>query len=296
MIRGFRYIASVIIAILITTIFLSCLGGCTVEQSEGEGFAIYLTDESGSPGEAPEISSVEIGDTPLIGLDDIICYDSDSHELILTGSAFARYQDIEGAFAVCVDRRPVYTGIFWNWFSSMSLDRIVILEKLSSENDNTLVIQAGYPGEDFYQGEDPRGDERIMNSLREVGKLVEISSQEEKIPAPMKGWELYSFERNGECYFTLIFGTNRLKWLEELVFEYGASDEDGIYHRVGTGEIITLLSQLAKDSPVYWGVRFSSDTTAESDVVISIPPDDIVNAVTYYAQEFGLDLYVHQVR
>jgi hypothetical protein len=292
--RRFRYIALAIVAILALTAFLLLFGCCTSDSPEGEGFAIYLIDDSNPPDEVPDINDVVIGETPLIGLEDIICYHSGTHELFLTDNAFARYQGVQGAFAVCVDRRLVYTGVFWNWFSSMSLDRIVILEKLSVETNNIIVIQTGYPGESFYRGDDPRGDDRIMNSLREAGKLIEVPATAEKIPTPFKGWELYSFERDEEWHYTLIFGTNRTKWLDEIVFEENATDEDGIYRRIGTGEIISLLSRLENAAGVFWRPGVGIEPASDSDVSFALPPDDFIDAVMHYADEFGLDLYIHR--
>ena len=185
----------------------------------------------------------------------------------------------------------MYTGVFWNWFSSISLNRIVILEKLSAESDHILVIQTGYPGESFYQGEDPRGDDRIKNSLWEAGKLIEVPASEPEIPTPFKGWELYSFERDGKWHYTLIFGTNRMKWLDEIVFEEGDSDEEGIYHRIGTGEVISLLSRLESNADILWRSGVDIEPSTESDVTFSLPPQDILIAISHYASEFGLDLY-----
>ena len=291
--RGFRSFISFVNVILAAAIFLSCLGGCTAKKTAGEGFAIYLIEESGSLDEAPDIEDVVIGETPFIGLDDVVCYDADNHQLVLTDNDVDRYQGVDGAFAVCVDRQPVYSGVCWNWFSSVSLNRVVILEQLTVENDNILAIQTGYPSEDFYHGEDPRGDKRIMNSLREAGKLIEVPASGDKIPTPFKGWELYSFERDGEWQYTLIFGTNRTKWLDEIVFEEGASEENGIYHRIGTGEIISLLSRLENDAGIFWRPGVGFDAPPDSEVAFSLPPGDVLNAISHYASEFGLDLYVH---
>jgi hypothetical protein len=293
--HGFRYLISLVIVVFTAAIFLSSLGGCTAEKPAGEGFAIYLIGELNHPDEVPNIYDVVIGETPFIGLGDIVCYDSGTHELVLTGSAFACYQGVEGGFAVCVDRQPVYTGVFWNWFSSMSLNRIVILEKLSVDNNNIIVIQTGYPGEDFYQGDDPRDDKRIMNSLLEAGKIIELTTSEEKIPTPFKGWELYSFERDGEWHYTLIFGTNRMKWMDELIFEDDTPEENEVYHRIGTGEIISLLGRLMVDADIFWSTGIGINTATASGVALALPPDDIIEAISHYASEFGLDLHVYRV-
>ena len=294
--RGIRYIGFAAVAVLAGIILPLVFIDCNAENPAEEGFAVYLIDASGSPDEAPDIDDVVIGDTPFIGPDDVICYDAGTHQLVLTDAAFARYQDTEGAFAVCVDRRPVYTGVFWNWFSSVSLDRIVALEQLSAEDRNIVVIQAGYPDAGFYHGTDPRNDESIVNSLREAGKLIEISASDEKIPTPFKGWDLYSFERDGKWHYTLIFGTNRTKWLDEIIFEDGATDEAEVYHRTGTGAIISLLGRLADDAHVYWGAGTNFNTPPDSGITFAAPPGNVIDAVMYYAGEFGLDLYVGQAR
>ena len=105
---------------------------------------------------------------------------------------------------------------------------------------------------------------------------------------------MYSFERDGEWHYTLIYGTNRMKWWDEIVFEEGASDEEGVYHRIGTDEIIGLLDRLADDAGVFWRDCAGIDPVPDSGVSLTLPPDDIVNAISNYADEYGLDLYVHR--
>jgi hypothetical protein len=72
---------------------------------------------------------------------------------------------------VCVDRQPIYSGAFWVAYSSLSFDGVVIDTFLATQDKPVLQIALGYPGPGFFQGEDPRSDPRIVQALKEAGKL-----------------------------------------------------------------------------------------------------------------------------
>jgi len=47
------------------------------------------------------------------------------------------------------------------------------------------------------------------------------------LPRSMKGYELYSWQEQGQWHFTLITGTNRNKQLEEIISDGNTVSEDG---------------------------------------------------------------------
>jgi hypothetical protein len=191
-----RWICTFIIAFL----FLSTLSGCgtgvpvnpsasstaahTSSSSQPttsipgivKGFSIYLTNSNIKPEQLPLLSHLELEQNPILSNQDILTYSSATHEILLTASAAERIQSLHAptsglAFAVCVDGQPVYAGAFWPSYSSQSYDGVVIDPVLVSKEHPVIQIQLGYPGSDFFKGEDPRSDPQVLRALQQDGKL-----------------------------------------------------------------------------------------------------------------------------
>jgi len=122
------------------------------------------------------LSELELEDTPILSVDDIVTYDWETHEIQLTDSASERVTRLEGSmlgglpFAVCVGREPVYIGAFWTSYSSAVFDGILI-DVYPAKLGQPVPIQLGYPSPEWFAGEDLRSDPRIFRSLKEAGKL-----------------------------------------------------------------------------------------------------------------------------
>ena len=125
------------------------------------------------------------GDVVIIGADAIKSYDWSTHTLTLTPAMRPRLADslrergslVSGVpFAVCVDGKPIYDGTFTTSVSSFSFATPVIVVNPLARNTamlhDNVRIQLGYPTEQFFKGEDPRGDKRIEEALRDAGKLT----------------------------------------------------------------------------------------------------------------------------
>ena len=167
-----RIAAKLTAPIVVGTILM--LGGCTT--SKGEGFAIYLTKGDVSPAQMPALSHVDIAEQPIIAMSDIITYNSKTHEITLTTSAYERISKLEvpvrgKSFVVCVDRKLIYWGAFWTPVSSISFDGVTIMLPLSSQDAKVVKLELGYPSPSFYGGEDPRLNAEVMKSLEQAGKL-----------------------------------------------------------------------------------------------------------------------------
>jgi len=142
----------------------------------GEGLAIYLTDERILPAQLAALSHLELEEKPILSEGDILSYTWATHEMTLTEEAAERLQALHPptqgrAFAVCVDGAPIYAGAFWPGYSSQSFDGVTIDPILVHPENPVAQIQLGYPGPDFFRGDDPRSDERIRLALAEAGKL-----------------------------------------------------------------------------------------------------------------------------
>jgi hypothetical protein len=165
------------IAIMLLMPFI--LVGCSSQNPEGEGFAVYLTRDDIPVSQMEALSHVEIADTPVISTNDIITYDWNNHEIELTVDAYERVQALivptsGKSFLVCVDKGPIYWGAFWTPISSQSFDGVTITIPLFPPGElsaNSIRISLGYPSESFFQGEDTRYNPQIFDSLEEAGKL-----------------------------------------------------------------------------------------------------------------------------
>jgi hypothetical protein len=286
---------SVIVVVMVVFTFLT--GSCTA--TKGEGFAVYLTGEDIPPARMEALSHVEIAETPVISIKDIITYNAQTHEIKLTGEAFERIYNLEvpvqgRSFLVCVDKVPVYWGAFWTPISSMSFDGVTIWKPLSSQEPRVITLELGYPSSSFYIGEDPRDNPVVMESLEKAGKLIEKLSltDVDKLPHSMKGYELYSWEEDNQWHFTLITGTNRTKTEEEITSEDNYVSETGWVkiHAVGADAIKDVLSRLPQGESVFWCDELHIGQTTETD--FRLPPGPIVDAIKEFAEQCSLDFTV----
>jgi hypothetical protein len=151
------------------------LNGCA-SQTTSEGFAIYLTKDNIAVSDMEKLSHIDLAATPLISTDDIVAYDRNTHEIELTNEACQRVKQLQvpvrgTAFVACVDKQPIYWGAFWTPVSSIAFNGVTIWVNLSAWQGNTIKLELGYPTPDFSQGEDPRSNPEIMQSLEQAGKL-----------------------------------------------------------------------------------------------------------------------------
>jgi hypothetical protein len=211
-------ITPIIIGIMLV---LGILVSSICATAKGEGFAIYLTKQDIPPEKMEMLSHVDIADQPIVSIQDIITYNAQTHEIELTDEAFERIANLEvpvrgKSLLVCVDGAPIYWGAFWTPISSISFDGVVICKPLGSQEPKVITIGLGYPASSFFKGEDPRNNPTVLHSLEQAGKLINklpITSIE-TLPRSFKGYELYSWEEEGQWHFTLITGTDRTKTIE----------------------------------------------------------------------------------
>jgi hypothetical protein len=284
--------------VLIAHIFLSvCLlvGSCSYPQNEG--FAIYLTKDDVPPAKMEMLSHVDIAEKPVIGIDDIITYDTGTHEITLTDDAYERITKLEvpvqgTSFLVCVDKAPVYWGAFWVGFSSLSFDGVTIWKPLSVQGDKVIALTPGYPSPSFYSGEDPRNNAAVIEALEKSGKLINKPSTE-MLPRSFKGYELYSWTKYGQWYFTLITGTNRTKTVEEIITGESGIIEDGwVNIRVtGTGAIKAVLSRLPENEDVSWLPQPMVMEGPVDDINFSLPDGTVLDDIKEHAAQCGLNLH-----
>jgi hypothetical protein len=137
-------------------------------------FAIYLQADESVWIKPALLSRIKLSEEPILSIDDIVSYNEESHEIKITTSAVERLHDLNPAgksFVVAVGRQPIYLGRFMAAYFSVSFDGVVILWPPMSNSGENLRIQLGYPGPNFFEGQDPRSDPRIFEALRQASKL-----------------------------------------------------------------------------------------------------------------------------
>jgi hypothetical protein len=119
-----------------------------------------------------------------------------------------------------------------------------------------------------------------------------------KLGHEMKGWELYSWQEANQWNFTLIPGTNRNKEIDEIIPGGTAGGEVKslsayTVHVAGVDEIRKVLSRLPPGEYVFWASRFPFGTESRTDPRLTLPPQNIIDAIKEQARQSGLDLYVN---
>jgi hypothetical protein len=271
-------------------------GSCyTSKQS---GFAIYLTKGDAPPDQMPALSHVDIADQPIIGMNDIITYNSQTYELKLTAAAYQRIAQLEvpvrgTSFMVCVDKQPVYAGAFWTPISSIAYNGVTIWKPLTSAKPYIVTLELGYPSTSFYGGEDPRNSPQIIDSFKKAGKLItkmNINSVSQ-LPVSGKGYELYSWSENGQWHFTLITGTDRDKTLYEIITADDYISEAGwvCIDAAGVDAIKAVLRKLPEGEEVMWEAGLPSGTLPDG-IKNTLPPASTIDNIKAYAKQCGLNL------
>jgi hypothetical protein len=291
----FRHVKTILAAVLICGLMIS--SGCS--SARQEGFAIYLTKGDIAPSQMPTSTNIEIGEQ-IITDNDIVSYNTQTHEMKLTVEAFKRLSALEvpvsgKSFVVCVDRKAIYWGAFWTPISSISFDGVTIWKPYSSSETPVVTLELGYPTSAYYGGVDPRNDPEILSSLEQADKLVvrlSLSAVVE-LPDSTKGYELYSWMEDGQWHFALITGTNRNKTFDEVVAKGDFISEAGWVKVTTTGidELKVALNKLPENEFVMW-LAGLPPPTGQTNITIQLPPKQIYDAIKEYAQQRGLDLLV----
>ena len=115
--------------------------------------------------------------------------------------------------------------------------------------------------------------------------LNSIGATEERVPTPMKGWEIYTWLEDGAWHWALLPGTNRLRPIPEI--QAGGSESTGIE------ALAAAVARLSEGAHVTWpgpAGRGSSDGGGP----LAMPPAAEIGAVLRAAKAAGVNLSVDQ--
>ena len=171
---------------IISLLFILGIVSCT--KMPDEGFAIYLTNEDVFSEKMPVLSQIKIANTPIIGMNDVVTYDATKHQINLTDDASERVSNLRvptdgTSFVVCVNKKPVYRGVFWAVYSSAfvpascvvvsyPLSQTVKISGVEMIQMNPNILELSYYGTD-----DPRNKTEIIESFERAGKLTAESQR-----------------------------------------------------------------------------------------------------------------------
>jgi hypothetical protein len=96
------------------------------------------------------------------------------------------------------------------------------------------------------------------------------------LPESMKGYELYSWQENGQWSFSLLAGTNRQKTLDEI-----RSNDTTL---ADVEALIAMLENVPSGQFVTWSSRES----------LSFPPESVIQKIEKVCQDRGLVLNIAQ--
>lgn len=167
------YLKFLLVSLVILT--LSC-------QTDGEDkihgqVGFYLIDDYSRIGQSFQIDerSVVTKEAAFIEYEELLSYDPEAHLFRLADIAKERIENLEDLhgvpFAVKANGNLIYTGYFWQSYSSGICDWVVIDPLLVGIGDE-LKVQLGYPG--LVQGQeipDRRNDKRIIEIFQRDNKL-----------------------------------------------------------------------------------------------------------------------------
>jgi hypothetical protein len=121
------------------------------------------------------------------------------------------------------------------------------------------------------------------------------TASKEPLPGSMKGYELYSWQENGQWHFTLITGTNRNKTLEEITTGQSEVTEGGWVNlkAVGLDEIKDILSRVPEGQWVSWSSGKFVAEPGGSEIKLELPTQNIIEKVQAHAEKCELNLQVY---
>jgi hypothetical protein len=158
-----------------TAIFL-LLGVCALSfgVSRPHAFEIYLVNKDNA-----DLQRIELHQEPIISEADIIKYDWDKHEILLSNDGFNRIPNVRDVgvhgklFVLIANGTRCYKGAFWTNLSSVSYPNPIINvgPQIDKRPKNVIRIERAYPSEQSAAGADPRNNELIYKALSELKKI-----------------------------------------------------------------------------------------------------------------------------
>jgi hypothetical protein len=118
----------------------------------------------------------------------------------------------------------------------------------------------------------------------------------QKYPLSLKGYELVTWQKDGEWVFTLLTGTNRQKSFDEILAAENtfSATEIGKVTVVGVETFKELLGHLPKGETITWGGMVLAGEVPSGTLYFSYPPEEVVSDLISYCKLEGITLIALQ--
>lgn len=161
-----------IFLLIINTVCISC----SKENTAGSKVEIYLLRDfgfvTGKCKVDPTASNIQ--DVATIQNDDILEYERNTRRFKLSDEGILKVKNSLTdftPFAVTVDRRIIYYGLFKSSYSSASCDHSITMQN-DWEDNSKIRMQLGYPGSQQGTGiDDQRNNQLLIGTLQKQHKL-----------------------------------------------------------------------------------------------------------------------------
>ena len=121
-------------------------------------------------------------------------------------------------------------------------------------------------------------------------------NSKQSIPPSMKGYEIYSWEEEGQWVFKLMTGTNRQKSIEEIMSNSETIQDDAwVNIKInGVDDLKTILEKLTKGDSLFWLSTKHIVYTADQANPIVFPPDAMIDDILELCKQIGVDLVISE--
>ena len=121
---------------------------------------------------------------------------------------------------------------------------------------------------------------------------LELSALAEKYPLAFKGYELLTWQKDGEWVFTLLAGTNRQKSFDEILNAENTFTATEIIKVsvIGADSFKELVNHLPKGEWITWGGMVLQGEVTSGTLYFTYPPDEIVAELIKYCKDRGITL------
>lgn len=121
---------------------------------------------------------------------------------------------------------------------------------------------------------------------------LDTSALADTYPLASKGYELLTWQKDGQWVFTLLAGTNRQKSFDELLTAENTYSSTEILKVtvIGEEEFKKLLGHLPKSEWITWGGMDLAGEVPAGTVYFSYPPDDLIKELVAYCKSLGITL------
>lgn len=121
---------------------------------------------------------------------------------------------------------------------------------------------------------------------------LDLDDLAEKFPLASKGYELVSWQKDGEWVYTLLAGTNRQKSFDEILAEENTFNATAIFKITVVGEeaFKEVIDRLPKGEWIIWGGMDLAGEVPAGTLYFSYPDQAIMDDLIKYCKGKGITL------